>query len=157
MPPAGAAALIADAIRANVDSFPAGLNKPGVRIVVDGAPVFDRQESAEPFDLVIPIQRAEGPRKIELFRTRTDQVAEADNRPVSVQLSSIGEISPPLWAQAAGRRKSGIKPGGGFWMVLPRRIELRTSPLPRECSTTELRQRLGGALKTPSRAARTMP
>ena len=26
-------------------------------------------------------------------------------------------------------------------MVLPLRIELRTSPLPRECSTTELRQR----------------
>ena len=26
-------------------------------------------------------------------------------------------------------------------MVLPRRFELRTSPLPRECSTTELRQR----------------
>ena len=26
-------------------------------------------------------------------------------------------------------------------MVLPRRIELRTSPLPRECSTAELRQR----------------
>ena len=25
-------------------------------------------------------------------------------------------------------------------MVLPLRIELRTSPLPRECSTTELRQ-----------------
>ena len=26
-------------------------------------------------------------------------------------------------------------------MVLPERIELSTSPLPRECSTTELRQR----------------
>jgi hypothetical protein len=26
-------------------------------------------------------------------------------------------------------------------MVLPGRIELTTSPLPRECSTTELRQR----------------
>src|ERR671912_5267 len=36
------------------------------------------------------------------------------------------------------------------WLVLPDRIELSTSPLPRECSTTELRQRpeaagLGGA------------
>jgi hypothetical protein len=28
-------------------------------------------------------------------------------------------------------------------MVLPERIELSTSPLPRECSTTELRQRRG--------------
>jgi hypothetical protein len=28
-----------------------------------------------------------------------------------------------------------------IWMVLPVRIELTTSPLPRECSTTELRQR----------------
>src|SRR6516225_5692178 len=28
-------------------------------------------------------------------------------------------------------------------MVLPERIELSTSPLPRECSTTELRQRPG--------------
>ena len=32
-----------------------------------------------------------------------------------------------------------------FLLVLPRRIELRTSPLPRECSTTELRQRRGPA------------
>ena len=31
-------------------------------------------------------------------------------------------------------------------MVLPLRIELRTSPLPRECSTTELRQRRFGGL-----------
>ena len=31
-------------------------------------------------------------------------------------------------------------------MVLPGRIELTTSPLPRECSTTELRQPLGGGL-----------
>ncbi len=30
-------------------------------------------------------------------------------------------------------------------MVLPERIELSTSPLPRECSTSELRQRLSGA------------
>ena len=28
-------------------------------------------------------------------------------------------------------------------MVLPERFELSTSPLPRECSTPELRQRLG--------------
>src|SRR5215207_4811144 len=30
------------------------------------------------------------------------------------------------------------------WLVLPERIELSTSPLPRECSTTELRQRANG-------------
>ncbi len=30
----------------------------------------------------------------------------------------------------------------GDLVVLPVRIELTTSPLPRECSTTELRQRL---------------
>ena len=30
-------------------------------------------------------------------------------------------------------------------LVLPDRIELSTSPLPRECSTTELRQQTGGA------------
>jgi hypothetical protein len=31
----------------------------------------------------------------------------------------------------------------GWMLVLPRRIELPTSPLPRECSTTELRQHEG--------------
>jgi hypothetical protein len=30
-------------------------------------------------------------------------------------------------------------------MVLPERIELSTSPLPRECSTTELRQQAGAS------------
>ncbi len=39
-----------------------------------------------------------------------------------------------------------------IWMVLPGRIELTTSPLPRECSTTELRQRTFGGLA--DRAAR---
>src|SRR5262249_30561443 len=33
-------------------------------------------------------------------------------------------------------------------MVLPGRIELTTSPLPRECSTTELRQHRAGAIHT---------
>src|SRR5690606_20338714 len=32
-----------------------------------------------------------------------------------------------------------------IFLVLPDRIELSTSPLPRECSTTELRQRAPGA------------
>lgn len=39
------------------------------------------------------------------------------------------------------------------WMVLPDRIELSTSPLPRECSTTELRQQTGHRGNRPSRAA----
>jgi hypothetical protein len=30
------------------------------------------------------------------------------------------------------------------WLVLPDRIELSTSPLPMECSTTELRQHVLG-------------
>ncbi len=34
-------------------------------------------------------------------------------------------------------------------MVLPERIELSTSPLPRECSTTELRQRRRGLISVP--------
>jgi hypothetical protein len=42
----------------------------------------------------------------------------------------------------------GIEPASldlqGGWLVLPERIELSTSPLPRECSTTELRQRYPG-------------
>src|SRR5262249_15872186 len=38
--------------------------------------------------------------------------------------------------------RSAIGGGADFMeMVLPDRIELSTSPLPRECSTTELRQR----------------
>ena len=39
-------------------------------------------------------------------------------------------------------------------MVLPLRIELRTSPLPRECSTTELRQRAGDRSDTTNKAVR---
>lgn len=35
-------------------------------------------------------------------------------------------------------------------MVLPDRIELSASPLPRECSTTELRQQLAQALVSPA-------
>ena len=39
-------------------------------------------------------------------------------------------------------------------MVLPERIELSASPLPRECSTPELRQRRCGAPFTPPGAKR---
>ena len=52
------------------------------------------------------------------------------------------------WQLFPVRRHLGRAPGdaGKAWgMVLPHRIELWTSPLPRECSTTELRQPgLGG-------------
>ena len=39
-------------------------------------------------------------------------------------------------------------------MVLQGRIELPTSPLPRECSTTELLQRVSGLLQVRCRSAR---
>jgi hypothetical protein len=39
----------------------------------------------------------------------------------------------------------------GHILVLPDRIELSTSPLPRECSTTELRQRPAGDARNPAR------
>ena len=42
-------------------------------------------------------------------------------------------------------------------MVLQERIELSTSPLPRECSTTELLQRSPEAGKAPLKAWRLMP
>jgi mRNA interferase RelE/StbE len=45
-------------------------------------------------------------------------------------------------------------------MVLPLRIELRTSPLPRECSTTELRQQTAfyfGAANTCGKTRRSLP
>lgn len=53
-----------------------------------------------------------------------------------------------FWAKLAGdaEKQSGLqiylKIQGALWiyLVLPDRIELSTSPLPRECSTTELRQ-----------------
>ena len=44
-------------------------------------------------------------------------------------------------ADAAGAADSSH--GSSGRMVLPDRIELSTSPLPRECSTTELLQRRG--------------
>src|SRR5690606_27543625 len=47
------------------------------------------------------------------------------------------------------------KEGWRAWLVLPERIELSTSPLPRECSTTELRQRDAGGDAAPGRGAST--
>ena len=40
-------------------------------------------------------------------------------------------------------------------MVLQERIELSTSPLPRECSTTELRQQARGFMAQQTRIGRT--
>jgi hypothetical protein len=47
-------------------------------------------------------------------------------------------------------------------LVLPLRIELRTSPLPRECSTTELRQqafggRIDRAVRNALKSRRSLP
>src|ERR1700758_616365 len=42
-------------------------------------------------------------------------------------------------------------------LVLPVRIELTTSPLPRECSTTELRQRPGESRFTCEKSRRFLP
>jgi hypothetical protein len=41
---------------------------------------------------------------------------------------------------AAGSKRSTALHSISWKMVLPKRIELSTSPLPMECSTTELRQ-----------------
>jgi hypothetical protein len=50
-------------------------------------------------------------------------------------------LVPP--ALSLGSFKIRLAPGTAFLkLVLPKRIELLTSPLPRECSTTELRQHL---------------
>ena len=54
----------------------------------------------------------------------------------------VRAFRPGVWARSAG----GCWRGRG--MVLPLRIELRTSPLPRECSTTELRQQIGGCRRS---------
>jgi hypothetical protein len=72
---------------------PAGSTKISagtIRIIVDGITVLERQEGAESFDLIIPIPPAAGTRRIDLSMTGTDQLAEANNRLVSLQLFSIG-------------------------------------------------------------------
>ena len=78
---------------------------------------------------------------------------------VAGQLEEVGYTTEYVEAGAPGRGTlSGadhhVDPGRHGWrhrerpecagaLVLPDRIELSTSPLPRECSTTELRQRRG--------------
>ena len=54
-------------------------------------------------------------------------------------MSKFSESKTPLKNQESQRYQ-------GVEMVLPDRIELSASPLPRGCSTTELRQHLIGAL-----------
>ena len=46
----------------------------------------------------------------------------------------------PSFPRATVGQGRGLGIGEVWFMVLPRRFELRTSPLPRECSTPELRQ-----------------
>ena len=56
----------------------------------------------------------------------------------------LGEILTICSRSKAGGKGSWLARKRRFYwafLVLPLRIELRTSPLPRECSTTELRQR----------------
>ena len=48
---------------------------------------------------------------------------------------------PKSWLTRIKRPAHRTKGLQSAWLVLPERIELSTSPLPRECSTTELRQR----------------
>ena len=48
---------------------------------------------------------------------------------------------PKSWLTRIKRPAHRTKGFLSAWLVLPERIELSTSPLPRECSTTELRQR----------------
>jgi hypothetical protein len=52
----------------------------------------------------------------------------------------LGDLSRRPWSRSQPSLASGFNI---LVLVLPVRIELTTSPLPRECSTTELRQRLG--------------
>ena len=54
------------------------------------------------------------------------------------------------YARAPEKRLSALI--SGRFLVLPDRIELSTSPLPRECSTTELRQHGARAAARPKRA-----
>jgi hypothetical protein len=81
-----------------------------------------------------------------------DASAFLDEDPVSEQAIKVGDAARSLSTKG---RRGGV--AGTFWvhalpleaintayvieiMVLPERIELSTSPLPRGCSTTELRQ-----------------
>jgi hypothetical protein len=71
------------------------------------------------------------------------RVEHSRNRFPKFSPSLLGEITT-CSRLSSGRKGSGRPLKSCFswrFVVLPLRIELRTSPLPRECSTTELRQR----------------
>src|SRR5579859_1863519 len=55
----------------------------------------------------------------------------------------LGRLAPGLWETRGEASQDDFRNAGSEAekMVLPDRIELSTSPLPMECSTTELRQR----------------
>ena len=68
----------------------------------------------------------------------------------------ITDVAGSFWAfldfsiVLRSRRKSlNVSDFSIFFLVLPDRIELSTSPLPRECSTTELRQQNRAFLQLP--------
>src|SRR5215467_2237961 len=63
--------------------------------------------------------------------------AETCGGEVSLTFSSLVVLNTRKWTRA--RLDVGL--ADGLVVVLPVRIELTTSPLPRGCSTTELRQR----------------
>ena len=66
--------------------------------------------------------------------------------PLSYPVSIIGHHIADFWPEFVGIRWDGLFPLSRvpakalIGLVLPVRIELTTSPLPRGCSTTELRQ-----------------
>jgi hypothetical protein len=76
-------------------------------------------------------------------------VAERSVFQCAANASRSADIARPFWIILdfsivfRSRRKSiNVSDFSTFFLVLPDRIELSTSPLPRECSTTELRQRI---------------
>src|SRR5579871_345737 len=71
-------------------------------------------------------------------------IAEGDDRILVFRNKSIdGPVTKGLLSQVSGEATQSTKEARILKMVLADRIELSTSPLPRECSTTELRQQAG--------------
>ena len=57
------------------------------------------------------------------------------------RVPQVGQESRPVHDAFSARFNNGTRRKLLILLVLPEGIELSTSPLPRECSTTELRQR----------------
>src|SRR5437879_13868563 len=82
-----------------------------------------------------------------------NEEASADVPTQHGQLNGIGQSDGSTGTRASSdemQKKDKNRDGPASGMVLPHRIELWTSPLPRECSTTELRQRRKGAGAEPA-------